>query len=110
MNNSGIWDRCDMTRRCELTGKTVQYGCNVSHANNKLTKRFLPNLQSVSLFSEALKQVVRIRATPYGVRCVEANGGLDNYLLKVGNADLSRKMLAVKRQLKARQSRNPEDV
>jgi large subunit ribosomal protein L28 len=99
-----------MTRRCELTGKTVQYGCNVSHANNKLTKRFLPNLQSVSFFSEKLKQTIRVRATPHGIRSVEANGGLDSYLLKADDASLGKRVLAVKRRLQAKQSHRVEGI
>ncbi|MDR1332839.1 MAG: 50S ribosomal protein L28 [Holosporales bacterium] len=91
-----------MTRRCELTGKTVQYGCNVSHANNKLSKRFLPNLQNVSFFSDTLKRTVRVRTTPHGIRSVEANGGFDMYLLKTDDARLGKNVLAVKRQLKAK--------
>ncbi|MDR1609794.1 MAG: 50S ribosomal protein L28 [Holosporales bacterium] len=98
-----------MARRCELTGKVVQYGCNVSHANNKLTKRFLPNLQNVSFFSERLKQTIMVRATPHGIRSVEANGGLDNYLLKARDSSLGKKALAVKRKLRAKRLSSAEN-
>ncbi|MDR0695676.1 MAG: 50S ribosomal protein L28 [Holosporales bacterium] len=89
-----------MTRMCELTGKTVMYGCNVSHANNKTSRRFLPNLQNVSFPSEALAMVIRFRVTPYGIRCVEAKGGLDSYLLSSGNdSRLSKRALQFKKAI-----------
>jgi large subunit ribosomal protein L28 len=91
-----------MARKCELTGKMVQYGCNVSHAHNKLSKRFLPNLQMVSFQSEALGKTVRMRTTPYGIRSVEANGGLDGYLLAVDDCKLSKRALSIKKLLKAK--------
>jgi large subunit ribosomal protein L28 len=83
----------------------VQYGCNVSHANNKLTKRFLPNLQSVSFFSERLGRTVRVRATPHGIRSVEANGGFDSYLLKTSDASLGKRVIAIKRRLRVKEMR-----
>ena len=89
-----------MTRRCELTGKTVQYGCNVSHANNHSSRRFLPNLQNVSFLSESLGRVFKFRATASGIRTVEAKGGLDSFLLATKNENLSRKAQALKKVLK----------
>ncbi|MGH6960776.1 MAG: 50S ribosomal protein L28 [Dongiaceae bacterium] len=77
-----------MARRCEITGKGVQYGNNVSHANNKTTRRFLPNLQDTRLMSDALGQQVRLRLTVHAIRSIEHNGGLDAYLLDTPDAKL----------------------
>ena len=70
-----------MSRRCELTGKGVLTGNNVSHANNKTRRRFLPNLQDTRLPSDALGQMVRVRLSVHALRTVEHNGGIDAYLL-----------------------------
>lgn len=70
-----------MARRCEITGKGVLTGNNVSHAHNKTRRRFLPNLQVTSLFSEALGRMVRLKLTTGAVRTIEHAGGLDAYLL-----------------------------
>ena len=71
-----------MSRRCELTGKGTLVGNNVSHANNKTKRTFLPNLQNVTLLSDALGKGVKLRVSTHGLRSVEHNGGLDNWLLK----------------------------
>ncbi|MDR2666648.1 MAG: 50S ribosomal protein L28 [Holosporales bacterium] len=91
-----------MARRCELTGKAVQYGCNVSHANNKSSRRFLPNLQNVSFLSDSLRCTVSLRVATNGIRCVEASGGLDSYLRKTCDSKLSRKAIAIKKVLKSK--------
>jgi large subunit ribosomal protein L28 len=78
-----------MARRCELTGKGVLTGNNVSHANNKTRRRFLPNLVNVSLISESLGQSVQLRISANALRSVEHNGGLDPFLLKADPAVLS---------------------
>ena len=70
-----------MSRRCTISGKGVMSGHNVSHANNKTKRRFLPNLQSTRLMSDALNQQVRLRLTAYAIRTIEHNGGLDAFLL-----------------------------
>ena len=88
-----------MARRCDLTGRTVQSGNNVSHANNRTRRRFLPNLQKVSLYSEALRRTVRFRATVYAVRSVEHRGGLDLFLKKAPNETLSLHAQRVKRRI-----------
>lgn len=88
-----------MSRRCELTGKGVLSGNNVSHANNKTRRRFLPNLQPVTLLSDKLQRGFRFRATNYGVRCVEHAGGLDAFLLKTPDRDLPVEAMTVKRAL-----------
>ena len=77
-----------MSRVCELTGKGRQVD-NVSHANNKTKRTFLPNLQNVTLISDALGQSVKLRVSTHGLRSVEHVGGLDNWLLKTGDDKLS---------------------
>ncbi len=88
-----------MSRRCELTGKGVQTGNNVSHAQNKTRRRFLPNLQQVSLQSEALGEVVRLRVASSALRTVEKKGGLDAYLRGADNSVLSFKVRRLKRRI-----------
>jgi len=88
-----------MSRRCELTGKGVQAGNNVSHAHNKTRRRFLPNLQSKSLLSDALGESIRFRVTTSAMRTVEHHGGLDAYLLKTPNSRLSLEAQRVKRKI-----------
>ncbi len=86
-----------MARRCELTGKAVLTGNNVSHAKNRSRRRYLPNLCRVSLQSEALGQQVRLRVTAYALRSVEHRGGLDAFLMKAKPGELSTNALRVKR-------------
>jgi large subunit ribosomal protein L28 len=88
-----------MSRICELTGKGRQVGHNVSHANNKTKRVFLPNLQNVTLMSEALDQSFKFRVSAHGLRSVEHVGGLDNWLRKVSDDKLSTTALKVKRAL-----------
>ncbi len=88
-----------MARRCELTGKQVQTGNNVSHAHNKTRRRFLPNLQHASLTSDALGETVRLRVTTYALRAVDHKGGLDAYLLATGDDRLSRPARRLKRRI-----------
>ena len=88
-----------MARRCELTGKDAQVGNNVSHANNKTRTRFMPNLCNVSLMSEAMGLSYRFRISAIALKSVEHVGGLDNFLMKAGNDDLSAKALKLKRSI-----------
>ena len=88
-----------MARRCELTGKTVQAGNKVSHANKKSRRRFLPNLNEVTLISDALGQDVHLRITSYALRSVEHRGGLDSFLAKAKNEDLSARARRLKRTI-----------
>jgi large subunit ribosomal protein L28 len=88
-----------MSRVCELTGKGRQVGHNVSHANNKTKRTFLPNLQAVTLMSEALGRSVRLKVSTHGLRSVEHVGGLDNWLLKTSDSDLSLKARRLKRDV-----------
>jgi len=93
-----------MARRCELTGKAVLSGNNVSHANRRTKRRFLPNLCSVTLASDALKKRVRLTISAQALRSVEHRGGLDAYLLKAGNEELSLKARRLKRDIAKVQS------
>jgi large subunit ribosomal protein L28 len=88
-----------MSRRCELTGKAVQSGNNVSHSNRKTRTRFLPNLCQVTLISDALGRPVRLRIAAAALRSVEHRGGLDSFLLKSNDADLSAGAVALKREI-----------
>ena len=92
-----------MSRVCQITGKGVKVGNNVSHAHNKTRRRFLPNLQSVSLASEALGVSVPIRLCTRGLRTVEFKGGLDAFLLKTKNAKLTPEMKKLKKQILKKQ-------
>ena len=89
-----------MSRVCELTGKGRQVGNNVSHANNKTKRTFLPNLQNVTLLSDALGQGVKLRVSTHGLRSVEHVGGLDNWLLKTSNEKLSARARKLKRDVR----------
>jgi large subunit ribosomal protein L28 len=89
-----------MSRICELTGKGRQVGNNVSHANNKTKRVFLPNLQNVTLLSDGLGRSFKFRVSTQGLRSVEHVGGLDNWLLKTADGKLSVSALKVKRELK----------
>jgi len=88
-----------MSRICELTGKGRQVGHNVSHANNKTKRTFLPNLQNVTLISDALGRSVRLRVSTHGLRSVEHVGGLDNWLRKSSADDLSDRARKLKREI-----------
>ena len=88
-----------MARRCELTGKDVQSGNNVSHAHNKTRRRFLPNLCDVHLMSDALGQSYSFKVSASALRTVEHRGGLDAFLTKARATDLSLKAKRLKRQI-----------
>ena len=88
-----------MSRICELTGKGRLVGHNVSHANNKTKRTFLPNLQNVTLLSETLGQGVKLRVSTSGIRSVEHVGGLDNWLAKTSNEKLSLRARRLKRDI-----------
>jgi large subunit ribosomal protein L28 len=89
-----------------VTGKSVMVGNNVSHANNKTKRRFMPNLQVTSLLSDALGRPVRIRLSTRGLRTIEHNGGLDAWLLDTADAKLDDEMRRLKRQIaKAKERR-----
>jgi large subunit ribosomal protein L28 len=88
-----------MSRACELTGKAVLTGNNVSHANNRTRRRFLPNLVNVTLISETLNQNVRLRVSANALRTVEHRGGLDAFLAKADITELSQRARLLKKQI-----------
>jgi large subunit ribosomal protein L28 len=92
-------EEIEMSRICELTGKGRQVGHNVSHANNKTKRTFLPNLQNVTLISDALSRQVKLRVSTAGLRSVEHVGGLDNWLAKTSDEKLSLKARRLKREI-----------
>ena len=89
-----------MARRCTLTRKGVLTGNNVSHANNKTRRRFLPNLQETRLLSDALDQMVRVRLSTRALRTIEINGGLDAYLLSTSDTKLPEDAMVLKRRIR----------
>jgi large subunit ribosomal protein L28 len=93
-----------MSRVCELTGKGRQVGHNVSHANNKTKRTYLPNLQNVTLMSDTLGRSVRLRVSTHGLRSVEHVGGLDAWLLKTRDEQLSLKARRLKREIARKQA------
>jgi large subunit ribosomal protein L28 len=88
-----------MSRRCELTGKTVMVGHHVSHANNKTKRLYRPNLQIISLASEALGNSYKLKISMNALRSVDRNGGLDPFILKSKDDVLSPKALRLKRAI-----------
>jgi large subunit ribosomal protein L28 len=88
-----------MSRRCELTGKGPMTGNNVSHANNKTKRRFLPNLTETSLMSESLGRTFKLRVSNAALRTVDHSGGLDAFLAKAKDADLSANALKIKKEI-----------
>jgi len=94
-----------MSRRCDVSGKGVLTGNNVSHANNKTRRRFLPNLQETTLLSDILGVQVRLRLSTRAMRTIEHNGGIDAYLLGRPNSRLSADILPLKRRIERAQAR-----
>jgi large subunit ribosomal protein L28 len=88
-----------MSRVCELTGKGPMVGNNVSHANNKTKRRFLPNLNDVTLISDALGRSFKLRISASALRSVDHRGGLDAFLAKAKDAELSPKALKIKKDI-----------
>ena len=93
-----------MTRRCELTGKMALSGNNVSHAKNRTKRRFLPNLNMVSLTSEKLEKTFKFKVSAAALRTVDKKGGLDLFLLKADEKNLSSTALKVKKDLESFQT------
>jgi large subunit ribosomal protein L28 len=88
-----------MSRTCELTAKSPLTGNNVSHANNKTKRRFLPNLLHVTLASESLGQNYRMRISANALRSVEHRGGFDAFLIKENDSNLSQRARLIKKQV-----------
>ena len=94
-----------MSRVCELTGKGPATGNNVSHANNKTRRRFLPNLNDVTLMSELLGRNVKLKISAAALRTVDHRGGLDGFMAKAKDAELSARALKIKKEIdKAREA------
>ena len=90
-----------MAKRCQITGKTVMSGNNVSHANNRTRRRFLPNLQSTRMHSEVLDRRVNLRVSTSAMRTVEKHGGLDAFLIQARNVELALEARELKREIMA---------
>jgi large subunit ribosomal protein L28 len=88
-----------MSRRCELTGKGPMTGNTVSHANNKSRRRFLPNLVDVTMASETLGKDYKLRVSAHGLRSVDHRGGLDAFLAKANDDELSARALKIKKEI-----------
>ena len=88
-----------MSRVCEISGKKPMTGNNVSHANNRTKRRFLPNLQSVKLYSNTLQKYFNLNITIRTMKTVEKNGGLDSYLIKTSNRNLADTAIKIKKQI-----------
>jgi large subunit ribosomal protein L28 len=98
-NSSACLKEHAMTRRCELTGKIPMSGQIRSHAENKTKRVFRPNLVNVTLMSEVLKKSVSLRVSTHGLRSLEHRGGLDAYVLKASDSELSLKLRRLKRDI-----------
>lgn len=92
-----------MARRCSLTGKGVQTGNNVSHANNRTRRRYLPNIQVRRLYSEALGETIRIKVAVNTLRSIEKRGGIDAFLLSTPRTDLSSDLVRIRSRIAAKQ-------
>lgn len=88
-----------MSKKCDITGKTVQSGNNRSHSNIKTKRRFMPNVQNVSLISDALGQTIHMRVTASTLRSIDHNGGLDNFLMTTHSAKLSEEARTLKKRI-----------
>jgi large subunit ribosomal protein L28 len=88
-----------MTKKCAITGKGVQTGNNVSHSNRKSRRRFMPNVQNVTLTSDILGQSIKMRVTASTLRTIDHNGGLDGFLLKTHSSKLSEEARKLKKRI-----------
>ena len=88
-----------MSKVCEISGTKPMTGNNVSHANNRTKRRFIPNLQNVKLYSNSLNKYVNFNITVKTMKTVEKNGGLDAYLTKTSNRNLAQNALKIKKQI-----------
>lgn len=96
-----------MARRCELTGKDAQFGHNVSHSNRKTNRRFDPNLQNVTFYSDALRRRIGLRVCTRALRTVQKHGGLDPFLVKMDEAKLAPEAQRLQRLVKKAMSGKP---
>jgi len=88
-----------MSKVCEISGKKPMSGNNVSHANNRTKRRFIPNLQNVKLYSGTLQKYINLNITIRTMKTVEKNGGLDTYLIKTSNKNLADTAIKIKKQI-----------
>ena len=95
-----------MVKRCSITNKKPMSGNNVSHAVNKTKRRFLPNLQNVSFFSEILGKKVKLKVSSKGIKTVEKKGGIDNYVITSKNSLLSPEVIKIKKIIQSKQADN----
>lgn len=95
-----------MARKCVITGKKAMSGNNVSHANNRTRRRFLPNLQIATLFSEILGRGIQLRVTPAGIRTIEHKGGLDKYLTETAKTKVPAELRSFKKQIDEKQAKS----
>jgi large subunit ribosomal protein L28 len=102
--HSGTIRGLPMSRRCDLTGKAAQVGHKVSHSNIKTKRRFLPNLLNVTLISDALGRSVKLRISANALKTVDHRGGLDAFLMKAKDDELSAQALGLKREIKKKRS------
>ena len=93
-----------MSRRCQVTGKGVMTGNSVSHANNKTRRRFLPNIQETTLYSETLKRKIALKVSVNGLRTIEHNGGIDAWLLSVAPSKLDCDLRPLRAELVSKQA------
>jgi large subunit ribosomal protein L28 len=99
-----------MSRVCEISGKSVMSGNNVSHAKNRTRRKFLPNLQNVKLYSKILDAFISMRICVRSLKTVEKNGGLDNYLMKSNNRDLATEAQAIKKTILKADKNSSENI
>lgn len=99
-----------MARKCDLTGTAPMFGHNVSHSNRKTNRRFDPNLQKVTFYSDALKRPVPLRVTTRAIRTVQKHGGIDSFLVKTADARLAEPGLRLKRKVKKAMTGKPRQV
>ena len=88
-----------MSKVCEISGKKPMSGNNVSHANNRTKRRFIPNLQNVKLYSGTLQKYINLNITVRTMKTVEKNGGLDSYLIKTSNRNLADTAIKIKKHI-----------
>jgi large subunit ribosomal protein L28 len=106
-NDRSFEEGIAMSRRCELTGKGPQVGHKVSHSNRKTKRRFLPNLLNVTLMSDTLGRSVKLRVSAHAFKTVDHRGGLDAFLMKAKDAELSERVLELKRAIKKKRVTAP---
>jgi large subunit ribosomal protein L28 len=94
-----------MVKRCSITNKKPMSGNNVSHAVNKTKRRFLPNLQNVSFFSETLGKKVRLKVSSKGIKTVEKKGGIDSFLISSKDSGLSPEVIKIKKIILSKQTK-----